>query len=293
MIPRWFLLSVAVGFWGGEAIGQQAAPPRQVELHTLRYKFQPGQVLEFEAEQTIQVAAAIQGRTQEAHNRTASLKRWKVLEVGDDRVARIQISTQRLQMEATDGRDRVAFDSEDPDNVPEAYREVAEAIGKPLSIIHVSPRGEVVQREKLIETSGPDPTAHARLTLALPKQPLAVGESWSEKFEVDVLQSDGATKKFPVRQDFTLQQVEGSVATIAFKTVVLAPVGDPRLEVQLIQQQPAGSVQFDLQRGLVIAQTQETDKTVVGYAGPGSSFHLTSNFQERLRPAAATADRKP
>jgi len=219
--------------------------------------------------------------------------RWKVTDVDDAGVAQIEISTQSLQMHLADGPRVEEFDSADPAKQPERYKKLADAIGKPLSVIQLSPQGELLSRKTLIETTATDPTATDRVAMPLPAEAIPVGKTWYQRFDVQVRQNNGEIRKIPVRQNFTLKNVEGTTATIEFKTVPLAPVNDPQLEVTVVQLLPSGTAQFDLERGLMVAQDRTLDETVIGYPGPGSSVHIVSSFSERLQPEPATADSEP
>lgn len=270
-----------------DAFSQQAEEPQK---YTLRYKFESGQVLDFEQVRTNDVRRSVQGQTLSANYESTSVQRWKVVEVEDEGDARIEVSTQSLRMRGVDGKSIDEFDSEDPEKQPERFKEVAEAIGKPLSMMHLSPHGEVLGRKRLIETSKIDPTVADRPAIPLPDEPVAIGQSWNQRFEVDMRRQNGEVQKIPIRQSFTLQKVEGSVAFIESKTVALTPLNEPQLELAVGQLLLDGTMQFDLQRGQMLSRKRKAEKTVIGFDGPGSSIHVINTITERLVPEPATAN---
>jgi len=81
------------------------------------------------------------------------------------------------------------------------------------------------------------------------------------------------------------------VATIELNTVVLTPIHDPSIEVQLIQRDTSSTIRFDIEAGRMIGQQVDIDKRVVGFRGEASSLHYLGRVNEEAlgEPAQTTA----
>lgn len=251
----------------------------QESSHQLRYRFQAGQVLDFEIIQQTTVESTAMGQSSEASVRNQSQRRWKILEVDAEGVATIEVTTLRLQMRSREGGKVIEYDSADPEKQPEEFKTLKDVIGKPLSIVRVAPDGTVLDEKMLTQTDTATKMQADQILPLLPEKPVATGYTWRRKFDIRLGQPG---KGFPARKSFTLASVKDGKATIQFKTTLLAPVSNPALEAQLIQHRPSGTIEFDVQRGLVVSQKQAIDDTVVGFLGPASAFSIKSTATERL-----------
>ena len=128
-----------------------------------------------------------------------------------------------------------------------------------------------------------------QMTLPLPEQPVAIGESWSSPIEIDVTLKDGSQKKVQTRQKFTLESVTDGIAHIAMDSQVLTPISDPSIEAQLVQRMSSGWVKFDIEAGRVLSQQLELDKHIVGFNGPPAAC-TTSRGSPRSSSAEGQAD---
>ncbi len=269
--------------------------------YDLKYKFSPGEVIRTAVVHRATVQTSIQGTTQTAETLSKSTKAWRVREVDDAGNITFEHQVDKIDMwQRTQGRKEIRYNSETDSEVPPGYEEVAKAVGVPLSIITMDNRGKILKRQE--KTSQPMGQS-TQMTLPLPEQPVAVGESWSSPMTIDVTK-DGATKKIETRQKFTLEQVSDDVATIAIDMQVLTPVHDPAIEAQLIQRMSSGTAWFDIAAGRILAQQLDLDRRVIGFSGPSSSMHYLTRFTEQLvreapqnaaaeTPKTAAAPKKP
>lgn len=260
------------------ALSASAAPAQQT--FDLRYRFQPGETLEFEVVQQANIETTVQGETGEATVRNQSQRRWVVQEVDAEGVATIVVSTLKVQMRSTDGGASVEFDSGDPAKQPVQYRHVLELIGKPLAEVKISAQGKVLGEKLLVESEGIPKAPVGQVLPILADRPVKIGESWKHDFELI-----GRGKKIPARQTFTFTAIKDGQAVVEYKTVLLAPVNDPLAESELVWHRPSGTVLYDFQRGLVTSQDAKLDATVVGFQGPASSLKVQSLATERLLPS--------
>ena len=270
------------------AVAAQTSP----KTYVLKYHFKPGQVLDYQSKQSSSFNTTIQGQSFKTTSELHMVKRWKVLDVSEDRSASVEVTNLEIQMHRNDGNRIIDFDNRDPEKQPAEFANLLSMIGKPLGVVTVSPAGTVSEVKRLIEANGVD-IGLGSVFLPLPEKPVAIGDQWQRNYTLTVTRANQEVKKFQVRQKYTLEGVEGAIATVRYKTVLLDPINDPQLEVQLAQQQPAGSFEFDLQGGIVVSHSQDLEKTVIGCFGPGTAMELTIRFRERLRPVAPTDKATP
>lgn len=259
--------------------------------YLLRYKFQPGEVIRWKVEHRAQVRSTVSGTTQTAETDSESIKVWKVLEVDDAGRATFEHSVESVDMrQLLTGRQEVRYNSQTDAVAPPGFEDVAKAVGVPLSVITVDDRGGIVKRKE-VQTQ-PHATS-AEITLPLPEKAVAVKETWSAPHDVEVRLKEGAVKQVKTRQQFTLEEVAGGIATVRVETVILTPIRDPALEAQLIQAATDGTVRFDIKAGRVSAQQTDLDKRVVGFQGETSSLHYVTRFTEELLPPRISSAHRP
>jgi hypothetical protein len=257
--------------------------------YTIRYQFQKGQTLDFEIEQQTTVASTVQEQSTEASVRNHSLRRWKVVDVDSEGVATIELSVLRVQMRSQEGNKIIEYDSDDPEKQPENFKALKEVIGKPISMVRIAPDGALLEEKPLVKAEGIATMQADQILPLLPEKPVSPGDSWRRKFEIRVAKP---AERFPARQSFTLRDVRDGKATIKFKTTILAPIDTAALKAQLIQHRPSGTIEFDLERGLMLKQTQSLDETVVGVSGPASLFQMRMTATERLLDASLATNSK-
>ena len=128
--------------------------------------------------------------------------------------------------------------------------------------------------------------------MTLPDHPVRIGDSWNMPMDIDVVHTDGSTKKIETRQKFTLAKVSDDVATIDVDTQILTPIHDPSIEAQLIQRLSTGTVRFDIAAGRVLGQQLDLDRRVIGFSGPATSMHYLTRFSERILTAEVPVAKK-
>lgn len=284
------LLMLAIGVRAEDPAPEAAAPQSAPAAgegdvaaeYDLMYKFTPGETLRTEVLHQAKVQTTVQGTTQTAETKSTSIKVWKVEHVADDGTATFSHMVENIDMwQRTTGRKEVRYNSRQDKEVPPGYEHVADAVGVPLSIVTMNPRGKIIKRKEARE----QPTATStQMTMPLPSRPIVIGTSWSSPLEIDVTTKDGGVKKIETRQKFTLEAVDDEFATIKVDSQVLTPVSDPSIEAQLIQRLSHGTVKFDIKAGRVVSQQLDLDRHVIGFSGPASSMHYVTRFSEKLLP---------
>lgn len=247
--------------------------------HTLRYKFQPGEVLRWQVDQRSSVRNTMEGASEEAQTKTVSVKAWKVLDVMSDGEIEFITLVDRVRMEnKLPDRAEMVFDSTEAGDPPPGFEDAARAVGVPLSSIRMTPSGRIVNRDVKHHQPAADP--HEQIVMLLPDEPVAIGDSWSQPVDVQVKVGDGV-KKVSARRKHTLEKVSAGVATIATEFQVLSPT-TPEIDGQLAHRLVKGEVRFDIQKGRVLSQRLDVDRRVLGFAGPASSMHLVTRLEEKL-----------
>ncbi len=279
--------------------GAEESSDKEASKYTLRYKFKAGETLRWEVVHRALIKATVSGTTDSEEMVTKSVKVWQVKEVKDDGTAVFENMVESVDMrQKRTGRQEVRYNSKTDKEAPPEYATVPESVGVRLSTITLSANGDVVARKKEKVGAGAR-NEEGEITVPFPKEPIAVGKSWSFPHEITVPLENGTIKTVKTEQKFTLEEVKTGIATIGVVTVILTPINDPVVEAQLIQRQSAGTVRFDIDAGRVIGQQMDLDKRVVGFTGnrnPTSSIHYLTRFTEEFLsaeavPAEKTADK--
>jgi hypothetical protein len=147
-------LLLVCSFWHVAARADDAADPSasesQATTYTLRYKFQPGEVMRWKVVHQALVRTTVSGTTQTAETRSESIKVWQVNQV-DAETGRATFvhSVDSVDMrQSVSGRQDVRFNSLTDAVVPAEFEEVAKAVGVPLSVIVLDNQGHVINRHE-------------------------------------------------------------------------------------------------------------------------------------------------
>ena len=112
---------------------------------------------------------------------------------------------------------------------------------------------------------------------------MKVGDSWTDQIEVKVTISKGLTKNIAILRRYDLKAINGSQAVIEMNSTVATPIRDPKLNGQLIQRTPAGTILFDIENGQIVSRELKTDKTEIGVFDDNSSMRaVSSRIEKRL-----------
>lgn len=252
------------------------------DTHTLRYKFTPGETVRWQVTEISQVRTTIAATTQQAQMDSRSVKAWKVKEVKENGEIVFEHSVEKAVMRhRVTGVAEQVYDSESSEEIPPVFKQASANVGVPLTEITMTPTGEVVSRKDLRELYRP--AGESSMTIPLSKDPIAVGSGWNVPQTITVkLKDSGLEKGIKCRQQFTLKSVTDGIAEIQVETVILEPIHDPAIQVQLVHQATKGLIKFNINAGRVIEQRTDIDERVVGAFGPSSSFQMEMKFSEQL-----------
>jgi hypothetical protein len=272
----------------------------KAKTYDLRYKLKRGDVLRYEVVSRASFNTTIEQTTQAAQTKTVTVKSWKVTDVlPKGNIEFINVVERVNMINQLPDHDAIEYDSAVDKTPPPGFEAVAKTIGVPLIQITMTPRGKIERRDWKIRA--PQADENSPVALRLPEEPVAIGNTWDEPFDVQVLLEDQTSKQIQTRRHHELTKVANGIATIAVTYQVLSPI-DSFIEYQLVQRLMDGEVKFDIAAGRVISQQMDIDKRILGFAGPTSSTHYIMRMEERLlkkgekvaiRPTRKTATTKP
>lgn len=264
--------------------------PKPAEKHRLVYKFHKGETVHWNVEHRSSISTTIQGTRQTAESLTASVKRWRIIDVDDKGNTTFEHSVQSMSgRQKVSERKEVTYNSLTDKEPPAEFKDAASLIGVPLTIVKIDPQGKVLHRDE--KQSRPTQDS-GQMTVLLPDEAVAVGEKWSFPYDIDVMGKSGR-KRIKTRQQYTLLSVEHGVARIKLETQILTPLNDPTIEQQLVQRENSGEVRFDIDEGRVASQQMDVDKQVFEFSGKESTMHCVARFSETLLDEAPATAQKP
>jgi hypothetical protein len=264
--------------------------------YQLLYKFEAGQVWHYEVSDDMTFTTQKGQATLTALQESQSWKHYRVVSVDANGTAVLEPTIDRVRLSVRSGEDQgVFYDSQSGTAPPAVIRGIADTLQRPLAHVTFTSNGEMVTGKSLLPTSDEKDNAAAtddaslNFLIVFPKTPVKVGETWKDQIKVSVTVDKGLRQPVNIQRQYTLQTVEGDLATISLKTSIMTLV-DPAQHAQLIQRAPNGTIVFDMQRGLIVSRKLDIDGEVIGFAGGDSKLHAVSHRLEKLVEGAATAD---
>ncbi|MDR0705990.1 MAG: hypothetical protein LBF88_13540 [Planctomycetaceae bacterium] len=249
--------------------------------YLLRYHFKKGDVLRWNVLQSLKIRTSISGVEEVVETTSRSAKVWTVISVDNGGTATFEYHVDDVKMRQfqtdKDGAKVAEYNSRKDKNIPGAFINLEGTIGVPLAHISVDILGKTTKKPLRIY-SGSTNTEN-RIVIPLPKEPIAVGDSWSIIMPVEIGQSNGTVKKVNARQEFTLVNVRAGMATIQFITKILTPL-TPKEESQILDKFSSGKMELDLDAGHFIRQENTIDKRVIGFQGAGDNIHYLARVTE-------------
>jgi hypothetical protein len=265
------------------------APPAGPK-YTLRYKFQPGELIRTQVWHQANSETTIGGSTQTAETTSGSVKVWRIKNVDAEGHITFEHSVESVDMrQKLSDHQEVTYNSKTDKEPPPMYAAVAKDVGVPLTVVTIDPSGKILKRVDRGEKVTTDPQ-NSDMVVPLPTEPIAIGGSWNIPQDVPISLEDGDTKVIKTRQHYTLEKVVHGVATISVATQVLTPVNNPMIQSQLVQRLTEGNIRFDLDAGRVLSKQLDLDERVLGFHGSDSSVHFVGRFtEEYISPSSKTA----
>jgi hypothetical protein len=275
------------------------APPKTADKadatkYTLRYKFQPGETLRWEVVHRSAIRTSVTDSTQVAETVSTSTKAWRVKEVKPDGQATFEHVVESVDMwQQLSGRQPIRYNSKTDKQPPHGFDDVAQSLGKPLSVLTLDSQGKVVKIKRLPVKAAATNSTDSKITISLPTEPVPVGHVWTVPQDVDTSLPNGMNRRVKVAQRLSLEEVKTGVATIKVESQILTPIDDPALESQLLPYLSNGIVRFDIDAGRILSQQIDIDRRIVGFRGPSSSLHYVTRFTEQFQAADTKVAQAP
>jgi hypothetical protein len=263
----------------------------------LAYKFESGQFVHYSGTNRVQYTTQLGDqydlpREQRKFsniqtNETGS--HFRIVTVDEQGIATIEPVVDRARMTAKmHGKEPVEFDSASDATPQPQFQAIRDAIGHPVARFQVSPTGTLI-KAIIVDATAPQSLRDAAERLdtrfpflsLLPSMPVAVGDKWREDYSI-VAVVNGLKQPIPIRRIYQLDAVADGIAIIKFKTLVLTPVNDPEFEKQIVQQTPTGTIEFDIERGLVRSHSSSVHRTVMNAFGAQSLLQVIGESTETL-----------
>ena len=255
-------LQLALVFLGVSLLNSSPASAEKL----LRWKFQPGQALQVNIHQDMQMATSLMGHRMQSRAETELTLDWSVENVDDQGIAEIRQSIERVKMSAqTPGSAPLEFDSQQISPTDEVQQQIAGNIRPILGVgvtQRMSQRGQVMAPDKDSESDAKrDPVGQVldqgglqellnQAATVLPKTPVAPGDTWTGSSEFNspagrLTMDTKYTYRGPVESDGrTLEQIDVEI-DFGFAKGPNAL----ELDVAVTQQQGQGTILFDAEAG--------------------------------------------
>ena len=284
------LLFLTLG-WNAAASAEDAAEDAAGESYLLRYSLEPGQTLRYEVTHVAKTKTRIKGEEEASNVHTTSQRHLSVTE-SDDLGVTFDHIVDSVEMTQQQGdKEEIRWDSGSGEEAPRMFSKVAEQMGQTLASIKVNNRGQELEREDFGGTKAS--LGMGTLTLALPKEPIRIGGSWSVPREVKTRTEDKEVKTIKIREVYTLEKVKTGVATLSIRSEPLTPIDQESVKAQVVQQLSNGEIRFDLDAGHMLSKKLDWDETVVGFQGPNSMMEYRAKMTETLIPDTQRSARRP
>ncbi|MCL2117473.1 MAG: hypothetical protein FWH27_03495 [Planctomycetaceae bacterium] len=262
------------------------------EKYVFRYKFQPGEVLQWEVTAQVSQLTTFGSNRDNSETLSITTKNWKVLDVDANGTAILEYRFPDVSMSSrssSEGIDR-KYDSKTDTKPPVEFLDVAELVNEPIAHFTINTKGEILkrtQKAKVAATMQFAETAEEnRITIPMPEHAISVGDAWDYAREISIPQPNGTVKKVSVRERYKLEKVQNGVATFDFKTHIITPLHDDKdTDWALRTKIRNGKIQFDMIEGRSISQQYDVKKTVMGifHGGHGSASYQSRFVEKNLR----------
>ena len=276
---RFVFLAAASTFLFGSAIAQE--PAKDAAKYTLKCALSAGEQLHYEVTHVAKTKTRIKGAEDVTQSHTISKRHWDVTKHEGDAMTFDHVIDGVQMTQKQNESDEIQWDSSSGEEAPDMFSVVAGQIGQKLTTITVNPQGQETDRTDH-GAGSKSKLGMGSLTLALPEQPIAIGETWAVPREVKTKTEEGQVKTIKIRELYTLEKVRTGVATLSIKSQTLTPISDESIKAQVVQQLSNGEIRFDIDNGRMISKQLDWDETVVGFNGPNSLMEYRARMTEKL-----------
>ncbi len=267
-------------------IAAQDADASAERKFDLRYRMKPGDTIRWTTSHLASTLTRIEGKESHDRSTTETVKVWTVKRVEENGSIVFEQSIDRINLSQSIGDgEEIRFDSRSADAPPLRYEGIAKTIGIPLTLVTIGTDGRILQKEAIYRGSqmGMDDVA-----VPLPSEPAAIGATWHTSTDITATEENGRNVVIKLRKAYRLESVADGIATISMRTEVLTPIENPRIQSQLLEEMTAGTIRFDIERGIPISKEMKWDQEVVGFSSPQSFMEFHGRFTETLEGESST-----
>ncbi|MEM9825504.1 MAG: DUF6263 family protein [Planctomycetota bacterium] len=248
----------------------------------LRYRLRPGTQLFYEIEHTVRTKTRMNDSEDTSEMKSTSRRHWNIREASEGNVT-FENVLDAVSMIQTTGVSEITWSSDSGEEPPATFAGIREKIGKTISTVTVNEMGQEVERLK--DDGTKTDLGMGSLTVAFPKDPIAIGSSWSIPREIRARDEDGNPQKIKISERYTLDHVKTGIATLAVQSQILTPIDSQAIKAQVVQQLSNGEIKFDVDNGYMIEKRLDWDENVISFRGPNSAMEYRAQMIERLVPA--------
>jgi len=276
------VIALAILFGLSTAINAAGPTEKADEAkYTLRYRFKEGETVLYEVTHIAKTKTRLRGVEEVSQVHTVSEKVWNFQAPTTPDKMKFEHSVAKVElMQQTGEKPEIRWDSNSGGTAPVEFEKVAAQLGTPLSTVSIDARGQEVARET--HAGSEAQLGMGGLTLSLPEEPIAIGDSWNIPREFKVRGASGDIRAIKIREVFTLDKVETGVATLSIRSEVLTPIEDGSIKAQVVQQLSNGSIRFDIDSGRVLSKQLDWDESVVGFQGDNSLMEYRARMTETI-----------
>jgi Family of unknown function (DUF6263) len=258
-----------------------AVRPEPLAEHRLVYKFQANQDVHMPLSVDSRIFVQKGPVTTTTTNKSTVERHFHVASVDADGSAIVDLFIDNVELSyAYNNSPPIAYSAKQAGPPPRGFEAVKKSIG-PHGRVRFSAQGHVLPLPGAAPEPATDPS-ESFLDL-LPAKPVHVGDEWFDDIKVKVMISRELTQKITLRRRYTLESVNGNVATIHLQTAEITQVEEPQVRAQLVQRTPEGKITFDLQRGAIVSRELNCSRTETGVMGEGSMIAATTHWKGSLR----------
>jgi hypothetical protein len=271
---------------GALLFGGIVGPGAPAWAEPLRFRWQTGQVLDYQVEQQTRSVEVVGDTTSDSTTRINEVKRWEVLSVAPNGEATLRLTLVRLRLESASGDTPLVFDSTAPDKSdPQMRDQLSKFVGVPLAVVRMASTGQVLEMKEGKFGS------LARFETEPPFVMVLAADGalkWKRAFTITLEPPQGTGEKYASTQDYTEipEARKGPIASFRVKTSVNQWPEAAADQLPLLPLVPEGTVEFDTSTGLLHQAVLTIDREIKGHQGEGSSYHFTSSYREARLPTS-------
>ena len=258
--------------------------------YQLMYRFQSGQFYHYDVDDRAEMTTQFGQNQSKLIQHTQILKSYRVIAVDANGGATIETTMEIVKMASQSGNDPVEiYDSEKPDEPPKKFEKIASNVGRPQARFQLTSNGRLIKVTMLATDVAKNVTESAAKAdpsinplMLLPEKPVKIGDKWTEKMETQVPVATGVNQPIQLIRSYELLKVENNIASIRVRTNILTPTTEPEILRNLVERQPSGTIEFDIQNGQLFNRSLKVDEKVVNAFGAQSLLQALGEISERL-----------